>query len=67
MFDQPAPEAKEALRGLVRMLHLSTNNTFHPLNSNYDPDAFAAMVNGNELAVNHYQSLHNPWMNYGEW
>ena len=59
--DRAEVEMKKALRELCRLFHLATGNV-QPLNSDFDIEHYAAMVDDNEQAVEHYHRMHQLWI-----
>ena len=60
-FRKADRELRDGVLELCEMYHLSTNNR-HPLNSNFDIDEYAALVDGNELVTKHLKTMHDLWM-----
>lgn len=63
--DQAAMEIEKALRKLCRLFHLTTGN-MQPLNSDFDIQRYAKLVDDNELAVVHYKKMHQLWIDNSE-
>ena len=60
-IDEAACETKEALQELCHTFHHITDN-MQPLTSELDLERYAALVDDNELAVDHYRRLHHMWL-----
>ena len=60
-FEVAAIQTTEALRELCRTFHRTTGN-MQPLSSNLDLERYAALVDENELAVEHYRRMHQIWL-----
>ena len=60
-----AMETKKALRELCDIFHHTTGN-MQPLSSDLDLERYAALVNENELAVEHYRRMHQMWLDSSE-
>ena len=60
-IDEAARETKEALQELCHAFHHFTDN-MQPLTSELDLKRYAALVDDDELAVDHYRRLHHMWL-----
>ena len=58
---EAARGTKEALQELCHTFHHITDN-MQPLTTELDLKRYAALVDDNELAVDHYRRLHNMWL-----
>ena len=63
--DRAAMETRKALRELCDLFHHATGN-MQPLSSDLDLERYAALVNDNELAVEHYRRMHQMWLDNSE-
>lgn len=63
--DRAASATSEAFQKLCRLFHQYTGN-MQPLNSDFDVNRYAALVDDNELAVEHYGRMHEAWMDTRE-
>ena len=59
--DEAARGTKEALQELCHTFHHITDN-MQPLTTELDLKRYAALVDDNELAVDHYRRLHDMWL-----
>lgn len=64
-MDRPAKATEKAIRELCRLFHLTTGN-MQPLSSDLDLKRYAALVDDNELAVDHYRRLHQMWLDFSK-
>ena len=60
-IDEAACETKDALQELCHTFYHITDN-MQPLTSELDLKRYAALVDDNELAVDHYRRLHHMWL-----
>ena len=63
--DRAAMETRKALRELCDPFQHATGN-MQPLSSDLDLERYAALVNENELAVEHYRRMHQMWLENSE-
>ena len=64
-MDRPAKATENALRELCHLFHLITGN-MQPLSEDLDLKRYAALVDDNELAVDHYRRLHQMWLGFSQ-
>ena len=60
-IDEATSKTKEVLQELCHTFYHVTNN-MQPLTSELDLKRYAALVDDNELAVNHYTRMHHMWL-----